>query len=188
MFIFRAFALAVTVGFLTPLVPGDRIDIPPALAQLENTQDGNWLEFTSEVGNFSVMMPGTPEEDVETSQRGEMRQYLVSSDDETIAYGVFYYDVGELPRKLSATEIDELFDASIAGFLEDWQEKNIVSENNISLGNVPGRAIEVEGSEGMFKMRLYWAAPRLYMVLVGSEQPEEFPTESDRFFDSFEFL
>lgn len=188
MFIFRAFTLAVTVGLLTPLVPGDRFNIPPAIAQVENTQDGDWQKFSSEVGNFSVMMPGTPEEDAESNQRGEMRQYLISLEDETIAYGVFYYDVGELPRELTPTEIDELFDASVAGFLEDWEEKNIRSENNIYLGDIPGRAIEVEGSEGMFKMRLYWAAPRLYMILVGSEQPEKFPTESDRFFDSFEFL
>ncbi|MGF1491471.1 MAG: hypothetical protein ACFBSC_03250 [Microcoleaceae cyanobacterium] len=197
MLISRTIVAALLIHGLTSMST-TALKWPSALTQAQQPTDPSstlerWQPFTSEAGNFSILMPQVAPDALEAREADEFGQVMARTQEETIAYGVFYANLPMPAESLAEEEVDQVLNAAVEGFIEDWETKNLISERKVMLDNsqgekFPGKEVEIEGSEGLFKLRLYWVNPRLYLLLVGSQSPEQFPADSDQFLDSFQLL
>ncbi|NJK37227.1 MAG: hypothetical protein HC920_05335 [Oscillatoriales cyanobacterium SM2_3_0] len=172
-------------------IPSPNLLAEPELVQVPaGEQDNlgeNWQRFIPKDGEFSVLMPGTPREEIEENPDSVFYLYLADQGADKI-YGVFYARFLSPPPELNPDELDELYRSFVDGFLEDWSQKQILKEEPITLGSFPGKEYEVQGSEGRAKLRVYWANSRLYVVLAVSKTQGTLPGQIDTFLDSFQLL
>lgn len=162
-------------------------------APADSSPAENWQEFTSQQGQFSVSMPGEPTEEIEpASDRNgntESGSFLLELQGDTLGYGVFYKNLPNAPNSSDAAQLKEFFDGFRDDFVQNGVlEGNLIQERDISLENYLGRELEVTGSEGFIKMRVYLVEKRLYLLLAASQTKEAFPQDGDRFFNSFKLL
>lgn len=159
----------------------------------DNSQTEEWQEFTSPQGNFTVSMPGKPTEEITeaNAENGitESGSFLLELEGDILGYGVFYKHLPNAPSVASTEQTKEFFD----GFRDDFVQNGVldgtlVEESDVMLGEYAGRQLEVSGSEGYIKLRVYLVEERLYLLLAASETQEKFPPAGDRFFNSFKLL
>ena len=140
-------------------------------------------EFVSEEGNFSVMMPGTPTEESESTAEG-IDIHMFSAESGSTAYVVGYSD---FPQEI----IDVTDPEMLLGFAQDGAVGSgaLISEAPITLNGYPGKDLKFEeASEGLIiYARIYLVDNRLYQVIATTED-SDMPTEISEFLDSFKLL
>ncbi len=154
---------------------------------LASCQTAGWKEFRSAEGSFSVMMPGTPEEQAQTidTLAGAVDAYLFVLADEDAAYLVSYSDYPNIVVQQSNS--DDILDG-----VRDGEAANVrgllLSEQIISLDDYPGRELKIDTLDGKvtIRSRIYLVNNRLYQVVVVI--PKDHPTSDkniDKFLESF---
>lgn len=149
-----------------------------------------WKPFSSQEGGFTVLMPGSPttdQRDIKT-QAGAVpaNLFYVVRPDEAL-YGVAYAD---LPKEVSLNSLDinQLLNSFASGFAQGSGGR-LVSQENIRLGDFPGREIRLQYSQGEIgRGRIFLANRRLYQVVVITSKESSLPKSIEGFFKSFRIV
>ncbi|MBN1431094.1 MAG: hypothetical protein JXB07_22180 [Anaerolineae bacterium] len=140
-------------------------------------------EFVSDEGKFSVLMPGTPTEETQTTTDGT-DIHMFSVEDWGDAYLVGYSD---FPQDIiEGTDAEMLLDFARDGAAGDG---TILSETSITINGYPGRALEIDSSDDdiVLYANIYLVDNRLYQVIVTSGDGTRSAKVSE-FLDSFKLL
>ncbi len=161
----------------------------PEPAPQPGTPEG-WQQFTSEGGRFSVLMPGTPTEQVQTQNTalGDINVVIYQAiKDNSMLYQVAYsdypqelVDLFEDKNAMLQENIDLAF-SNMNGTIDQMQD--------VPLQGHPGKEIigqvEIEGNRYFVKWRFYLVGNRLYQVMA-MDMTNTMPMEEvDMFLNSF---
>ena len=144
-----------------------------------------WKEFSSKDGRFTVLMPGTPEQEQADTEsdfgKGVLHMNTVQAG--KVMYGAHYCD---FPAKIKKAPTQQVFDSSRDGAVDNLDGK-LADEKEIKLGDYPGREIRIEvaGGKRLFRVRVYLVDQRLYQVVVFGTKATATSKEADKFLDSF---
>jgi hypothetical protein len=142
---------------------------------------GDWKEFTSKEGKFTVTFPGTPKAETKKDGNGTVTTtYSVVLEKGSIYYMAAFTDyVGDAAKAEPKVMLKNLAD-SLA--------KNAKQKKDIQLGDYPGiemvSELEEMGVKVAMKHRIYFLNGRLYQVVVVSEARLAEKAQFDRFLDS----
>jgi len=168
--------------------------ITGSLPQLiTNRPASAWKEFSTAVGGFSILMPGTPQEQKQSldSEIGPIDYYTFSSEDRASAYVVGYADYpADLIRQ---ADPDAMLDGARDGAVSNVKGK-LVNEREMSLRDYPGKELEIEApiggvsQNGTIITRLYLVDQRLYQLITVTPQGRDSSEDVQKFLDSFKLL
>jgi len=158
-------------------------DQPTSLVVAQQSRsDKAWQELVSTAGRFRVLLPDIPEERFVpiTGQivNTEMRTYFVRTS--VASYVVTYTDfpnVAKDPRSLRKS-----FDDVREGLLSNGRLR-LLSEKNITMGNVPGREIVFDDGANVVTSKMYFVNGRLYQLMFLRPQLSGMPDDMVRFYD-----
>jgi hypothetical protein len=188
--------LTILFVLVTAAAASGQEDPPPAATDFIPER---WKEFTSSDRSFSVLLPGVPTEasqPVNTKPDSPVLHYYALTTvaaEYSVGYTVFGRDV-ENP-KTSKMMFDGIRDRTLAK-----ESGKLISEQDISAADHPGRAITMEVSDGIFRDRYFLVGNRLYTLSIFTRkvkaQTEEFTAGirksqesiANRFLDSFRLL
>ncbi|MDT4952387.1 MAG: hypothetical protein QOJ02_525 [Acidobacteriota bacterium] len=150
----------------------------------------SWQEYKSQDDSFSILMPARPVESVESSQipTGQIQMHEVMADlGSQGAYMVGYSDYPDNSRNVSS---DTLLDAAANGAVTH-SGATLVSKKRITLDGYPGVELELLPPEGQRLdggrgfCRIYWVAPRIYIIFAGGPDSGGGSQAVTKFLDSF---
>ena len=161
------------------------VDISPAPADPDT-----WMHFSSKDDAFEVRFPAAPKKQTFETPNPlggtiPTTMYMTEQGAQAIGVGVMTIPAATLP------------DFDVEGGLDggrDGMVNNIggtlVSEKQIDFAGHPARAIvakaEADGRAARIEARLFFAKPRLYQLIVVSEESASSP--ASKFFESFALL
>ena len=131
----------------------------------------DWREFRSRQGGFSVLMPGTPQEQTEVKElpevgRSETHLFVLGS--ESGVYGAAYLDLPGLARQTQVfcNNFGKGFLKSIGEATAKGAGGKVVKDTDISFGKDPGKEILIEAPGGVATARAYFIKRRGYQLIV----------------------
>lgn len=143
-------------------------------------------EFTSREGGFSVRVPGEMKETVKTVTRdgksGEQRTYTYSPDPK-VTYLVLVRDRPDL-AEASTEAVEKELESAARSAAESLKGK-LLSTKPITLGRYPGRELQVEPSDGLYRARVFVAGGRLYEVTILAPKDVATAKAADEYLRSF---
>ena len=159
---------------------------PPMPRVVMTNVSGDWTRLSCDEGNFEVLFPATPREEVE-SPEGKMRGGRVSfraSLEDDVHYMLLYDDLANINAENAEQGLD-LFRRMFA-----QGDRTLVAEKRITLAGYPGRELVITEKGRVIKHRLYAVAlgtgqgSRIYTLIVvnGNEK------DAGKFFSSFKLL
>lgn len=153
---------------------------------LTGCQQTPWEKFSSSQGAFSVLMPGTPTEQIRTANTAfgsiDVHMYLLEQTD--VVYMVAYSDYPN--TVVQGRTPDMILDGARDGAVANAQGK-LLRELIISLDGHEGRELHIEtaGGKATIKARIFIVGRRLYQEMVLTPKEETFSTNVNKFLDSF---
>jgi hypothetical protein len=154
-------------------------------AQEHNTD--SWVTFTSDTGNFSVLLPEIPTDKVSTTQSDHgpytTHLYEVRSAKSIFLVGWVDYDPSfnfDLQKELDANR-----DNFVNGMKEGGTAITLVSTVKITLNGNPGIEFIAETPETVYKSRVYIVERRPYQIIVGTSKFQDDAADVGRFLNSF---
>ena len=166
--------------------------VPPAVPQTAESNPKTWKEFASKEGFFSILLPGTPVKQIQRvgAPAEPLDYFSYTLQTETHSYFVAYVDFPEVPE--DARGIIKILDGGRDGAIATINGR-LISEVDLSLRGVPGRAITVEGASQLVRARIYLAELRLYLIMIVANKTQTISAEInslenatvERFLDSF---
>jgi len=154
-------------------------------------RDKAWQELVSTEGRFRVLMPDTPEDRfvpvIGQIVNTEMHAYFVRTAVATYVVAYADFPIVKDPRLLK-----KAFDNGRDRLLASGKFR-LVSERDITSGNIPGREIVYDDGAHVGTDRIYFVNGRAYQVIFLRPQLGGMPDEmmkfydglSSKFFDSF---
>lgn len=148
--------------------------------------EADWQSFSPPGSGCTLLMPGTPVAKPSTINGVALDKYMVERKRERIVFGFAFLTLGANPLKANIQE--GMFDAGRDELLRRMNG-TLASERAITLGDVPGREIEVLASDGSrLVSRLYLArvggANRFYEISAGGYAVSRDKGDVVRYFDS----
>lgn len=149
-----------------------------------------WQQYASPDGSYTVLMPNHPSESVQSQfiPAGEIRMHI--SEVDMGERGAFMVAYADYPGKPSNVSSQEILDAGAQGAVSK-SNSFLLSKKNITLDGHPGIELELapptgQGLDGgIARARLYWVAPRLYIMFTGVQKPTD-EAAMIKFLDSFQ--
>lgn len=152
-------------------------------AQNTSTAQANWEKFSSSIGGFSVLMPGTPTEDTQTDKTDEgetYEQHFFSLSQPEGEYLVAYSDFTE--EEVTVVGADKILEAMSKELQANATQ--MLSQNTISLQGNPGRTLKYKDSDGSINhTQMFLVKGRLFVLTARASD-----ANVKRFFDSFRLL
>jgi hypothetical protein len=151
--------------------------------------DSDWQTFTPPNGGCTVLMPGTPVAQSLPVPGLTITQYMVERKNINTAFAVAFCDVP--PQNVRPSLLRDVANSSRDGILAKMSGGKVISEAEISLGNMPGREYQIQPTtRGTFIGRVYLAkiggTHRLYLLIAGGDTIQPGTGYAVRFFDSFQ--
>ncbi|HEY0097640.1 MAG TPA: hypothetical protein VGB76_01690, partial [Pyrinomonadaceae bacterium] len=152
-----------------------------------------WKVYKSEAGRFSVLFPGTPQEETDKLQSGvhEVPIHILKFN-ALAAYALMYLDspaAFDLPPEATRKMLDAHAKQAIATF-----QATTLQQKEVALDGHPGLAYMVRLPDGLImRLRVYAVRSRLYQLMIVTP-PEQGATDgqrrfyeatADKFLDSF---
>ncbi len=163
-----------------------------ALAGVAAAQsDAAWKEFSSPEGRFSVLLPGTPQQQSQTQPiaGGSIATNLYIVNVGTGFYGV---TVGDYPKEIIAKKAADVHLNDTRDGLLRQVKGELLSEQPISSQGFPGREIKISASRGGKNLvaydRMFLVDDRLFQALVVVETKDDNSRDIRKFLDSFRFV
>ncbi len=155
-----------------------------------STAPASWQEFTPPDGGFSVLMPGTPQEDRSTSQSDfgqiETVNFIVEASSGSVAYVVSYADFP--PELLASIDPQQVLNLAVE---QQMQQRNftIMNHRDITLNGHAGVEFTatgtIEGLASTAKSRVYMVNNRFYMLICVAVNDYYSEEDATRFLESF---
>ncbi|MEO7299418.1 MAG: hypothetical protein ABI042_12685 [Verrucomicrobiota bacterium] len=148
-----------------------------------------WKEFSSAEGNFKMKFPQEPERKIVSGRMDDPRfqevTFFTAMSGKTVFMAGFADDFNDTVRDFS---ISQRLDAAVEGAVINTQGvMKSISEKNILLKGYSGREIDLAGSGGDGRMRIYLVGNRRFILGVMGENIR-FNKTTSKFLDSFELL
>lgn len=145
----------------------------------------DWKKFTSEKGDFSIMLPGTPTEQTGTSNtKGDTHIFDLNKG--VVDYSIIYIDFDESVTWMSP---DQVLNGFVNAGIKGDKKNKVLGERHITLGEYPGRAVTYQTPDGVVaKARVYLVKQRLYQETVVATAKDINAKETDDFLGSLQFL
>jgi hypothetical protein len=151
-------------------------------APMTAMDSAGWVKFTSDTGNFSVMVPETPTEKTETtdSAHGPYTTHLFIVRDTTNVYLIGWVDYDPSFNFNRQAELE----ANRDNFVKGLSAKLLTTRPTVIDGY---SAIEftAETTDRIFKSRVYMVGRRPYQIVIGSPKGTDDVANVTRFFRSF---
>jgi hypothetical protein len=143
---------------------------------------GGWVQFNSDEGHFSVLMPQIPTEKVETtdSAHGPYTTHLFVVRDADCVYLIGWVDYQpsfNFNRQAELEANRDNFVKGISGTLESTRSSTIIGYPTIEF--------TAQTSDRTFKSRVLIVGRRPYQIAVGWPKDTDDTAKVNRFFDSF---
>ena len=179
----------ITLGLSSSLNAQEHTNRPPKLPPSTSTTPANppatsdgWAKFTSDEGRFSVVMPGVPEDSVETkpSDHGPYTTHMFVLRHQGKVFLIGYVDY------------DPSFNFNRQAELE-MNRDNFIKNLNATLLNTRSLRIDgyqvleftAEAPQRIFRSRVYMVGRRPYQIVIGSPKGVDDSVTINRFFNSF---
>ncbi|MEZ4451880.1 MAG: hypothetical protein R3B09_20620 [Nannocystaceae bacterium] len=160
----------------------DAVDVRPAKAP------ESWMEFSSDEGRCKLRFPAAPRSESmdAPSPAGPIPTTTIAAEQRGAYYALAYSDY---PVELVAeSKLDNILDGARNGAVNNIGG-TLLKEEQITFAGQKARAFEAsasaEGMEVRLSARIFFVAPRLYVLLV-VYPAGQVDAEAQRFFDSFE--
>ena len=163
-------------------------------AQTQST-DGQWQQFSSPEGGFSILMPGKPQEfmrRIPEYPQMVLRVLTAVQKSPPIAFTI-NYSLPEValtnpsdPRRVDARPSPDFFNA----FRDEIVGRGkLLRERDVQLDGYSGKEIEFQAPDGLFtRVRLYYANKRFYVLIAIATAEAVLSQEGDKFFNSFALI
>lgn len=170
------------------------IAIPKLLGPRKvNLANVSWHEYKAPDGSFTVSLPVAAPKEMQINQptaAGSVRVRTVLAEiDKDAACVVMYADypmMGKVSEEMLYEQTLKSMESADASRLSPGERKFITHDGH--------RGIEAEFKPAMMKSidgkaraRLFWVPPRLYLVMSGGPETQEFAAVSNKCLDSFKF-
>jgi hypothetical protein len=170
-----AIAVAAGIGFLWKFNKA---------ASANNT----WQEYQAPDNSFSISMPTKPQESTQNVVGDIQMHSLTGNMNRDGFYGVAYADYPA--TNASKVAPNAVLDAAAQGAASNSGAR-IISKKSITLSGYPGLETDMEAPQdtggGRVACRIFWVAPRIYIVCAGGPESSSVYTSRARFLDSFRF-
>jgi hypothetical protein len=154
------------------------------------TGDSIWKEFTSEEGRFSILLPRTPRQTVETVDTpvGEIDEYAFTVIHGNITYIASYSDY---PRNVLTSDPQAILDAFRNSAVASVEGK-LLNERSISIDGYLGRELKIkiadDADTAIVRLRIYLVGNRLYYIYTLAPEERASSPSVDKFLDSFKLV
>ncbi|HXS00076.1 MAG TPA: hypothetical protein VN724_05880 [Pyrinomonadaceae bacterium] len=151
---------------------------PPATA----TDNSGWVKFASDNGHFSVLMPDTPQEKVETtdSSHGPYTTHLFIVRDTTSVYLIGWVDYDPSFNFNRQAELEANRDNFVNGI-----KAKLVTTRPTVVNGYSGLEFTAETEDRVFKSRVFLVGRRPYQIVIGSPKDMDDTAIVSKFFNSF---
>ncbi len=151
---------------------------PPATA----TDNSGWVKFASDNGHFSVLMPETPQEKVETtdSSHGPYTTHLFVVRDTTSVYLIGWVDYDPSFNFNRQAELEANRDNFVKGI-----NAKLVATRATVINGYSGLEFTAETEDRVFKSRVFLVGRRPYQIVIGSPKDTDDTASVNKFFNSF---
>jgi hypothetical protein len=146
---------------------------------------GNWQTFTSQGGNFSVELPGKPQEGSQSIPVGTdtMELHTFSLGMQKESYTMTYSDY---PASIMQTSASKLLEGALTGVLG---QGTLVDKKSITVDGNPGIQAEFEvPGTGYSWYKTVIVGERMYQLIVIAQDKDATAQDAQRFLDSFELV
>jgi hypothetical protein len=150
------------------------------------TAQNEWVAFSPDGGNFTVMLPGTPKTEVkqETSTLGPYTIHGSTLNAGGVFYLVVYVDYAPTLRLDVQGEIN----ANRDNFLKGVKGSTLINEKKITLGSHPGLEFTADiGTDRHVVSRIYVVGQRPYQLVAVVSKGADL-TNANKFLSSFKLL
>ena len=183
--------LLITLGLNSSISAQEHTNRPPKLPSntstppATNTPNPNpnaWAKFTSEEGRFSVFMPGTPKDQVQTtpSEFGPYTTRLYRLIQPPHVFLIGYVDYDPSFRFDRQAELAANRDQFVKNL-----KATLVESRNLTIDGYTALEFTAEIPERIFKSRVYIVGRRPYLIVLGSPKGVDNSFALNRFFNSF---
>ena len=164
----------------TATTESDRPTEEPTEEPTAEVDTGGWKTYTSEVGGFTVQMPGEAKESTETADSavGELTFYNAVVDKGDIGYTAMYVDYPEI---ISQSDPAQLLDAAYGGVIGSNKE---VSRETITVQGNSGITGEFEHPLGYAWYKATLQGTRLYQFIAIARDKDKEAANVQRFLNS----
>lgn len=144
--------------------------------------NGGWVNFTSEDGRFSVLMPETPTDKTETvdSAHGPYTTHLFIVRDTTSVYLIGWVDYDPSFNFNRQAELEANRDNFVKGI-----NARLLSSRPTIIDGYSAIEFTAETDDRIFKSRVYMVGRRPYQIVIGSPKEQDDSVSVKRFFNSF---
>ena len=146
------------------------------------TDTSGWVQFNSEDGRFSVMMPQTPTDKTETeqSQHGPYTTHLFIVRDTTSVYLIGWVDYDPSFNFNRQAELEANRDNFVKGI-----SATLLTTKPTVIDGYSAIEFTAETTDRIFKSRVYMVGRRPYQIVIGSPKDMDDSALAKKFFGSF---
>lgn len=154
----------------------------PGVRDSSVPDSSGWVRFTSGSGRFSVLMPETPTDKVETTQsdHGPYTTHLFVVRDTTSVYLIGWVDYDASFNFNRQAELEANRDNFVKGITA-----TLVTTKPTIIDGYNALEFVAETTDRVFKSRVYMVGRRPYQIVIGSPKGFDDSVQTSRFFDSF---
>jgi hypothetical protein len=140
------------------------------------------VKFASDNGHFSVLMPDTPQEKVETtdSSHGPYTTHLFIVRDTTSVYLIGWVDYDPSFNFNRQAELEANRDNFVNGI-----KAKLVTTRPTVVNGYSGLEFTAETEDRVFKSRVFLVGRRPYQIVIGSPKDMDDTAIVSKFFNSF---
>lgn len=183
-------ALVITLGLSSSLRAQEHGNNPPRLPSNPSTtskappvvNDGSWARFTSQEGRFSILIPGVPENKVETtpSEHGPYTTHLFILRDPKNLFLIGFVDYDPSFNFNRQAELEMNRDNFVKGI-----KATLLTTKHLTIDGYSAIEFEAETPHTIFRSRVYMVGRRPYQIVIGSAKGVDDSVNIERFFNSF---
>jgi hypothetical protein len=153
----------------------------PTPTPISVVNDG-WLPFTSELGRFTVLLPGTPTDKTETvdSEPGPYTTHLYRLRDQEKVYLIAWVDYDPQFKFHGQSELE----ANRDWFVKDMKA-TLIDTRSLTVDRFPALEFRADTADKTYYSRVYIVGRRPYQIAIGYPKGEDDPVTVDKFFNSF---
>jgi len=146
------------------------------------TDASGWVQFISDTGRFSVLMPETPIDKTETvqSEHGPYTTHLFIVRDTTSVYLIGWVDYDPDFNFNRQSEMEANRDNFVKGI-----NAKLLSTRALTIDGYPALEFTAETADRTFTSRVYMVGRRPYQIVIGSPKGRDDSVNLNRFFKSF---
>ena len=159
--------------------PATPSNTPPPVTAVDSS---GWVKFESDNGHFTVLMPDTPTEKVETtpSQHGPFTTHLFVARDTTSVYLIGWVDYDPSFNFNRQAELEANRDNFVKGI-----KATLLSTRPTVINGYSALEFSAETADRIFKSRVLMVGRRPYQIVIGSPKDSDDTASVTRFFNSF---